>query len=34
MRRRNAWLFAGGTGGLFATLSAVVVFVLLFGRFA
>jgi len=34
MRRRNAWLFAGGTGGLFATLSAVVVFALLFGRFA
>ena len=34
MRRRNAWLFAGGTGGLFATFSAVVVFALLFGRFA
>jgi polysaccharide chain length determinant protein (PEP-CTERM system associated) len=34
MRRRSAWLFAGGTGGLFATFSAVVVFALLFGRFA
>jgi polysaccharide chain length determinant protein (PEP-CTERM system associated) len=34
MRRRNAWLFAGGTGGLFATFSAVVIFALLFGRFA
>jgi hypothetical protein len=34
MRRRNAWLFAGGTGGLFATYSAVLVFALLFGRFA
>jgi polysaccharide chain length determinant protein (PEP-CTERM system associated) len=34
MRRRNAWLFAGGTGGLFATFSAVVVFALLLGRFA
>jgi polysaccharide chain length determinant protein (PEP-CTERM system associated) len=34
MRRRNAWLFAGGTGGLFATLSAVLVFALLFNRLA
>jgi len=34
MRRRDAWLFAGGTGGLFATFSAVFVLALLFGRFA
>jgi uncharacterized protein involved in exopolysaccharide biosynthesis len=34
MRRRNAWLFAGGTGSLFATLSAVFVLALMFGRFA
>jgi protein tyrosine kinase modulator len=34
IRRRNAWLFAGGTGGLFATLSAVFVMALVFGRLA
>jgi polysaccharide chain length determinant protein (PEP-CTERM system associated) len=33
LRRRNAWLFAGGTGGLFASFSAVFVLALLFGRF-
>lgn len=31
-RRRHAWLFAGGLGGLFASFSAVFAFVLLIGR--
>ena len=34
MRRRNAWLFAGGLGSLFATFTAVFAFVLLIGRTA
>jgi hypothetical protein len=31
-KRRYAWLFAGGVGGLFATLTAVFAFALLVGR--
>ena len=34
MRRRNAWLFAGGLGSLFATFTAVFAFALLIGRAA
>jgi len=34
VRRRRAWLFAGGLGGLFATFSAVFAFALLVGRVA
>jgi hypothetical protein len=33
-RRRKAWLFAGGLGGLFATFTAVFAFALLVGRVA
>jgi polysaccharide chain length determinant protein (PEP-CTERM system associated) len=33
-RRRRAWLFAGGLGGLFATFTAVFAFALLVGRVA
>jgi polysaccharide chain length determinant protein (PEP-CTERM system associated) len=32
LKRRNAWLFAGGLGSLFATFGAVFAFVLLIGR--
>ncbi len=34
LRRRNAWLFAGGLGGLFAAFTAVFTFALLVGRVA
>lgn len=34
LRRRHAWLFAGGVSGLFASFAAVAVFVMLFGRVA
>jgi polysaccharide chain length determinant protein (PEP-CTERM system associated) len=33
-RRRKAWLFAGGLGGLFATFTAVFAFAILIGRVA
>jgi polysaccharide chain length determinant protein (PEP-CTERM system associated) len=33
-RRRNAWLFASGVGGLFASFAAVAVFALMFTRVA
>ena len=32
LRRRHAWLFASGVGGLFASFAAVFAFVMLFGR--
>jgi len=34
LRRRHAWLFAGGVGSLFASFAAVAAFVMLFGRVA
>jgi polysaccharide chain length determinant protein (PEP-CTERM system associated) len=34
MRRRNAWLFAGGSSGLIASFSLVIVIALVYGRFA
>ena len=34
LRRRNAYLFAGGLGGLLVSLTGVVAFALLFGRIA
>jgi polysaccharide chain length determinant protein (PEP-CTERM system associated) len=34
VRRRHAWLFAGGLGGLFASFAAVFVVALMFGRVA
>jgi polysaccharide chain length determinant protein (PEP-CTERM system associated) len=34
LRRRNAWLFAGGLAGLFASFGAVFAFALLIGRVA
>jgi hypothetical protein len=34
LRRRNAYLFAGGLGGLLVSLMAVVAFALLVGRIA
>ena len=34
LRRRNAWLFAGGVGGLFAAFTAVFAFAVLIGRVA
>ena len=34
LRRRNAWLFAGGLSGLFAAFTAVFAFALLLGRVA
>jgi polysaccharide chain length determinant protein (PEP-CTERM system associated) len=34
LRRRNAWLFAGGLGSLFASFAAVFAFALMFGRVA
>jgi len=33
-RRRNAYLFAGGLGGLLVSLTGVVAFALIFGRIA
>jgi hypothetical protein len=34
LKHRNAWLFAGGLGGLFAGFAAAFAFVLLIGRVA